>query len=351
MLAANEKARVAAVQMAMWGTRGIAGYEVWQAIRDRTGVEMTPEMQTVFEDGIADYMLNQASQAVFEDTGEIAYGAMLAPAGGSTKAIKDLIYHGMEMNAPEFFFGASFSAMGRVRDTAKAIAFTTEVPDLEDPEKFRIAMMQGATIIGQYNDYIKAQAAISMGAFVNRKGEPIVDAQYSEIFMKGLMGAYSKKEVDYQHYMETIYPKVTGEQKIKYWEEAAQTYYDRLTDIYVKFAEERPENPDQLYYTRLQHAVEMENTMNALLPAEDLYAVKTAFRQLLKRNVEAGTDRLVNSMAKALGEGKYGSERDYFMNVIKNNKAFTEEQKAVLQEAYDYAVENTEAYKKLEGIE
>jgi hypothetical protein len=318
----EEKWRMLATQLLMWGPDGLGVGDYYRVLKAHAGIELGPEALRILEEGVANYMFNGLIGAATEGDPSVDFSTF-APMGGGTQALTGIASNFITGGAIEGLMGASHHHVGWVRDTARFALYLNQRDDLGSVEKLQYHLKNIGTVVGGYNDYLKYRVAMNYGYYINRTGDPTVQALGGEALMKALFGLQSTAERDYYQIMQEMHGKFRNPESVRAaHRDIAQQLYANLTKTLVTFAptEDMPKDRRELHRRRAEEAVQQQAMLLSALDPATAMAVKKELDKLIhtKSSVTTGADNLAEMVATMYQDGELGAGRDGFVRRVLN---------------------------------
>jgi hypothetical protein len=349
----SDAARVAASQLALFGTAGWGISALVQETADHLGIQMSPEVNDAISGGITELMVNESMQAFNGDDSRVSVSNSLAPASGIFTTTFDMLQmFGTEPGA-ELFLGPTASVAGRFKDTfdnARTIFYLNGVEDdLDSLKKLTTKQVENLlTMTSQYNNYAQMQFANRTGYFVSKSGNPTVRATMGEATAKMLFGFSSKEQEAYFRLTEMAHSQPAKQETL---DEIADTYVRRIEGLLGKLVDEQPESLDDLYYKRLETANVFINRLEeetfadkfliGSLPEADRTFVQLAISKKIAEKLESGQDKLIRNLTDYSLRGYHGKSTDYVITKLINSGLVDENQvETEIKPLLDYITSN-----------
>jgi len=350
-----EKSRVATAQLALYGTKGIAGGAALYAwLRDEHDIDLSPAARNVVEGGIMDYTMNSILSVSTGEDVAMDISGTIAPSGGVYSMSYNLVYNLFNKPAVDAFFGASYSAASKIYDAATLVKYVFDKPLAEGEtvpkdEQFTstdkgIGMLKAAgTVIGQYDEYMKAAYAMRVGHIVDKTGDPVLQANFVEIFVRGLLSIKTKDEADFYHAMEAVRGKYIKTKKSSAATIAKQ-YYDNLTITTNILLRELPTTIAEAEKRRVKEAIEAQAIIWRVLDKHKASQVSEELTKLIAKKEMSSTKKqtLISNFSEILNRGGFGEDANNLLNKIRRMELNKEDAEAA-ERSWDLIIKNDEA--------
>lgn len=205
----KERFRIAMMQLGLYGTGGFGLWEGYTKLRDELGFDVSPDVNTVVREGVAGSLVNAAFHAadVEGEQADVEFSKNFGPFSGTLSAtpiskLGRAIVDGIFLNPVDSQslrqIGAGLSLPADIAQAVEAslfIAGVGDVPGLDDPERFALAMQEWTRLLPAYNNYVKARFAQESGKFATRSGSSTVQATAGEALAQMMFGIRGHREV------------------------------------------------------------------------------------------------------------------------------------------------------------
>ena len=327
-----QKARIIAGQVALFGAGGIGIRELYEGYRDEMNVEPNEDVDSLIEGGMLEYLLDNIVLATTGEEVDLNLSSSFAAGGGMRTSVAnmfDMVLNAGDKSILEVALGPSGSAFNRVMDVSKTIDVLLRRDDLSPTEQLEYTLQEASRLFSGLNNYWKMKMGIKLMHHVDNVGNPIMQAQASELLAKGLFGIGVEKLDDlYKFYeLQGGRPPTQGdlENIVDLVIENMQTTV--LDAIEPQLAD--PSNPNMSIAQQrngLQSAlIDKHNTMSralaTLLEGEELMQARILLRQrLAKAPADSKEGKMLQRLQQNAIKGTTGAPLTDVITMLENSK-------------------------------
>lgn len=236
-----ERARIAMMQLAIYGTGGYGLHTAYENVRDSLGADVPEEVNTYVREGIVGSILNASIQAadIEGEESEIQFSPSFGPLSGTpnstpVSSLAKGIFNGIMVSPlnPDTWrsMGPGLSLASDLKDLW-SMAHTligAESPDVSTTDKAIVMMREMGKFLPGYSNFVRGSAAQRMGQMVTNSGNPTVHVTTGEAMARMWFGLRSQKDVEVSDMLREIqgYTSSVGEDGLdRELKEAAYTLY------------------------------------------------------------------------------------------------------------------------------
>lgn len=341
-LTGKEKLMRAAIYAPLFGMEGYGLGGLYSHIAEQNGWEADPVVERTLRGASFEMLYN----AVFGNTvGDEDYLRVegIAPGGGAQESLIKFLIAGANKGYFETIksqlslTGGSLpihTVLSRFEYAYQTLEAMTYAEYLPPADRARFAASSALRVFSGVDRWIQARAALKIGMWVDRDGDPIAKATYSEAISKGLFGINSEKLQDYYDITGAVYEGNT-EGSRKRVSELVDTYYKMMHQLANEVEDIVPGQPENVYDAQRRtynEGVRFLSIIPALLEPEELVQFHDEFQDRLLKGVENKTDVILDKISKMATSGDMSeSSLDYWMNKVERSPAFNVQQKAQLK--------------------
>jgi hypothetical protein len=209
----QEKLQLALGNFLIHGLDGVGMLKQYESWRDRSGINIDPEVDRWLKGGMLEHAVNEIASAVTEEYQDVDFSSDFAILSdgklvNTSAAIISLL---LSPTATEQFLlnlgqaGISLNdvpAMGALHQAIAAGEALFGNKPLDTPERIARAISEFNPIFGQMSNTLRARAAWNLETMVSRNGDIQGDATKFEAFMLAIAGLKTQQETDVAAYKE-----------------------------------------------------------------------------------------------------------------------------------------------------
>ena len=194
----SEKARLAAMNLVMFGGVGVGMDSLITKILDEYGTDLTTDQIIRIKGGVLDTAMNSFLRTMSDDKDDgtnIKFSDSWSPIGDKIIPGAEILTHLLDGEVSALM-GPSFHAFGRFKTVYEDIKVITALPEIDTKEKLISSLVAVGSLASGISDGLKYRIAMNSGVLVSTHGDAIVDATHAEAMGKlfGLQ-TYSEEAV------------------------------------------------------------------------------------------------------------------------------------------------------------
>jgi len=335
----GEKLGILGGQVALWGTAGVGMSEGYKAARDAFGLEPNPVVDAVIQGGIAENAINVLVRQITDDDTDLSIANTYAAGSGLQNSVYDLGKRFLEAgkSPSEFILGPSAGAITRFTDVMAAVNYAYTRPDLSQPEALMEAIKSFATVSSGVRNAVKIQMYKNLKAHVDKSGDPIMEATFTEAVAAATLGLQSKDLEDYYRVLNSkgskAYATVVDEEASRlyaYWKNTLLSEVESRAELGANATLDEQRNFMVIELlknndTMMKHAMAMYDEDLALAVQESIR------KKILAEEMELQQDSFYAKMVNAAMNGSSGNPMNDVITKIENSRLSREEKDQYIQ--------------------
>jgi hypothetical protein len=336
----GEARKIVAGQVLLFGGAGFGITESIKREAQKRNLPLSADQVNLIASGSLDYTLDKALQALADDPDlDLAWADGFAPGQGFTSTLRTFGEAAFGNKHLEFLVGPGGLAASRVWQAAHT-SWTIgggQIENMTDNEKaVAITEAIAAGFLSSASDYLKIKMAHKVGQWTNQSGVglgPNLEAKYSELVAKGLLGVNAQKVLDYYATQRAI---TNMQDDIRKDANEAFNHVNRIIGVWGdgKFS-------NQEAMSHINHAVSALGVYD-----ENERAIFLEEFYFLMKNSRLENKDMFERIADIVNRGGTPD----FIQGITNSGMFSPEQQGLLKQMLEDGIADQEAWKEREAF-
>jgi len=345
----KEKARIAAIQLGLYGTGAFGLNKLWESFLAESGIEVSPEFNQAVEEGIVGTLVNFTLGLTDDDNLDYftdvefstSYGPFSGIAGGRGifgNPVGTLIdaFILSDISVAEFALGPAYQlgkSLGEVATMTKAMfGVTNGIPQrIPNPdEAFFLAEEFTKRFVPMYGDFVRGRTEYAMNRHISNSGRLGVEITDAEARMRQYFGLQPRRQRQVQEeliYLQGVMGNPQKEKITSNLDNIAKTYYKYAVSK-VADAMDGKEDPLKVMEELDLHARGMREILDE---DEWMYIYNYKIKQLATNDLNrpgTGT-KLAETIVKGLNKPVPHLYDDAFYTRLKNMTPFEGQDEAI----------------------